>query len=97
MRAKHWKELMVVMTRMYRVVGMIWGHLIRQNTCRLLAPSTSEASTRELSTLERADTYSTMGWPTEVVSRIRMMHHRAYWGFPNQLMFLLMMPVFLST
>ena len=49
------------MIRIYRVVGMIWGHLIRQNTCMLVAPSTSAASTRELSTLLRADTYSTMG------------------------------------
>ena len=39
--AKHWKELMVVMTRMYRVVGMMAGHLIRQNAWKSLAPSTS--------------------------------------------------------
>ena len=30
--AKHWKELIVVMTRMYSVVGMICAHLIFQNT-----------------------------------------------------------------
>ena len=39
-RAKHWKELMVVMTSTYRVVGRIWGHLIFQNTWSLVAPST---------------------------------------------------------
>ena len=30
--AKHWKVLMVVMTSTYRVVGMMEGHLIFQNT-----------------------------------------------------------------
>ncbi len=42
-----------------------------------MAPSTWAASTREESTLPRAETYSTMGWPMEVVNRMRMMHHRA--------------------
>ena len=65
------------MTRMYSVVGMICGHLIFQKTCRLVAPSTSAASTRLWSTLESAETYSTIGWPTEVVSRIRMMQPSA--------------------
>ena len=45
--AKHWKELMVVMTRMYRVVGMICAHLIFQKTWVRVAPSTSAASTRD--------------------------------------------------
>ena len=56
MSAKHWKLLMVVMTRMYRVVGMIWGHLIFQNTWSLVAPSTWAASMRDWSTLPRAAT-----------------------------------------
>ena len=59
--AKHWKELMVVMTRMYNVVGIIWGHLIFQKACIWVAPSTSAASTRDLSTLSSAETYRTMG------------------------------------
>ena len=71
--AKHWKELMVVMTRMYRVVGMMAGHLIFQKHWKSVAPSTSAASTMDWSTLPRAETYRTMGWPTEVVSRMRMM------------------------
>ena len=54
--AKHWKELMVVMTRIYRVVGIIWAHLIFQNTWKLVAPSTWAASTRDWSTLPRAET-----------------------------------------
>ena len=33
--AKHWNELMVVMTRMYRVVGMMAGHLIFQNALEI--------------------------------------------------------------
>ena len=78
---------MVVMTRMYRVVGMIWGHFTCQNTWRSVAPSTWAASTRVWSTLPRAETYSTMGWPTEVVNRIKMMHQRANWELPSQLMF----------
>ena len=68
---------MVVITRMYRVVDMIWGHLIFQKTCRLVAPSTEAASIREWSTLLSADTYSTMGCPTEVVSKMVMMQARA--------------------
>ena len=52
----------------------------------------SAASTRLWSTLDSADTYSTIGWPTEVVSRMVMMHHRAVLGSPSQLMFLLMSP-----
>ena len=75
--AKHWKELIVVMTRMYSVVGMICGHLIFQKACSFVAPSTSAASTKDWSTLPSAETYSTMGWPTEVVSRIRMMQASA--------------------
>ena len=75
--AKHWKELMVVMTRMYSVVGMICGHLIFQNACSLVAPSTSAASTRDWSTLPKAETYSTIGWPTDVVSKIRIIHASA--------------------
>ena len=54
--AKHWKLLIVVMTRIYRVVGMTWGHLIFQNTCMFVAPSTEAASIREWSTLLRAET-----------------------------------------
>ena len=59
--AKHWKLLMVVMTSTYRVVGMMAGHLIFQNTWRLVAPSTWAASMMEASTLPRAEVYSTMG------------------------------------
>ena len=77
----------MVMTRIYRVVGIIWAHLTFQKTWKLLAPSTSAASMRVWSTLPRAETYSTMGWPTEVVKRIRMMHQRAYLESPSQLMF----------
>ena len=84
---------MVVMTRMYSVVGMICGHLIFQKACSLVAPSTSAASTKDWSTLPRAETYRTMGWPTEVVSRIRMMQPRAYRASPSQLMFWSMMPM----
>ena len=65
------------MTATYSVVGMMDGHLMRQNTWKLLAPSTLAASSRELSTLPRAATYRTMGWPMEVVNRIRMIHHKA--------------------
>ena len=82
----------MVITRMYKVVGIIWGHLIFQNACLGVAPSTSAASTKDLSTLSRAETYRTMGWPTEVVSRIRMMHHRAYFSSPSQLIFLSKIP-----
>ena len=45
--AKHWKELMVVMTRMYRVVGIMAGHLIFQKHWKSVAPSTSAASTMD--------------------------------------------------
>ncbi len=38
----------MVMTRMYRVVGMMAGHLIFQNAWKSLAPSTSAASTMGL-------------------------------------------------
>ena len=61
----------------FGVVGMICGHLIFQKACSFVAPSTSAASTRDWSTLPSAETYSTMGWPTEVVSRIRMMQASA--------------------
>ena len=68
---------MVVMTTTYRVVGMMEGHLIFQNTWKLVAPSTSAASMRDWSTLPRAATYSTMGWPMEVVNRMAMIQPRA--------------------
>ena len=76
----------MVITRMYRVVGMIWGHLIFQNTWSSVAPSTSAASIMEVSTLPRAATYSTMGWPMEVVKRIRMIHQMAKRSSPSQAM-----------
>ena len=75
--AKHWKLLMVVMTATYRVVGIIDGHLILQNTWNALAPSTWAASSKEESTFPRAATYSTIGWPMEVVNRISIIHHKA--------------------
>ena len=65
---------------MYRVVGMMAGHLMRQKHWKSVAPSTSAASTMDWSTLPSAETYSTMGWPTEVVSRMRMMQPRAYFS-----------------
>ena len=34
-----------------------------------------------------------MGWPTEVVNRMTMMHHRAVFGSPSQLMPFSRMPV----
>ena len=68
---------MVVITSIYSVVGMMLGHLILQKVCSLVAPSTSAASTRDWSTFPKAATYSTMGWPTLVVNRIRIMHPRA--------------------
>ena len=77
---------------MYRVVGMMAGHLIFQKHWKSVAPSTSAASTMDWSTLPRAETYSTMGWPTEVVSRIRIMQPRAKRSSPSQLMFLSMRP-----
>ena len=40
----------------FGVVGMICGNLMRQNTCMLVAPSTSAASTSEWSTLLSAET-----------------------------------------
>lgn len=52
--AKHWKELIVVMTKTYNVVGIMEGHLIFQNVCTSVAPSTSAASTKEGSTLPKA-------------------------------------------
>ena len=63
---------------------MIWGHLIFQNTWSLVAPSTWAASMRDWSTLPRAATYSTMGWPMEVVNRIRMINQMAVLGLPSQ-------------
>ena len=51
----------MVMTRMYSVVGMICGHLIFQKACSLVALSTSAASTKDWSTLPRAETYRTNG------------------------------------
>ena len=81
------------MTRMYRVVGIIWGHLTCQKTSKSLAPSTLAASIWVASTLPRAETYSTMGCPTEVVNRMRMIHHRAYLESPSQLIFFSMIPV----
>ena len=83
---------MVVMTRMYSVVGMICGHLMCQNTWKLLAPSTCAASMRDGSTLPSAAIYSTMGWPMEVVNRIRMMQASAVRSSPSQLMFCSMRP-----
>ena len=87
---------MVVITRIYRVVGIIWAHLTFQKTWRSVAPSTWAASTRVWSTLPRAETYRTMGWPTEVVNRIRMMHHRAVFSSPSQLMPFSRMPALVS-
>ena len=84
---------MVVITSMYNVVGMICGHLIFQKHWNLAAPSTSAASTRDWSTLFSADTYSTMGCPTEVVRRISMIHQMAYFSFPSQLIFFSRSPV----
>ena len=82
---------------MYRVVGMIWGHFTFQNTWRSVAPSTWAASTRDWSTLPRAETYSTMGWPTEVVIRIRMIQPRANLGSPRKLMFFSHRPALVPT
>ena len=42
------------------------------------------ASSRDLSTLPRAATYRTMGWPMEVVNRIMMMHQMAVRVSPSQ-------------
>ena len=47
---------MVVMTRMYRVVGIIWGHFTFQKAIKEVAPSTFAASIKDLSTLSRAET-----------------------------------------
>ena len=78
---------MVVMMATYSVVGMTEGHLIFQKVCSLVAPSTSAASTRDRSTLPNAATYNTMGCPTEVVNRMRIMHQMAKRASPSHMIF----------